>query len=106
MDIDAGRIEEVGWKSKAKIKKLHQEGWCFQCLKQGHMKHDCPNRKEGTKWDKPSWPPIATRAAYPHKEEKKKPESKLKDLQSNINSLDQNGRKALFDALVNGPSDF
>src|SRR5258708_1019959 len=49
MDIDAGWIEEAGWKSKAKIKKLHQEGQCFQCLKQGHMKHDCPTSKEGGK---------------------------------------------------------
>ena len=106
MDIDAGQIEEMGWKSKAKIEKLCQEGQCFQCLKQGHMKCDCPNKQGGTKRDKPSRPPIATWAVYLHEEDKKKPESKLKELQSNINGLDQDGRDALFEALVNGPSDF
>ncbi len=70
------------------------------------MKCDCSTRKKGVKWDKPSWPPIATRAVYSHEEEKKNPKSKLKDLQSNINGLDQNRREALFDALVNGPLDF
>ncbi len=70
------------------------------------MKRDCPNKKEGMKRNKPSQPPIATRAVYSHEEDKKKPESKLKELQSNINGLDQDGRDALFEALVNGPSDF
>ncbi len=105
MDVDAGWIEEAGWKSDTKIKKLYQEGWCFGCLKQGHMKRDCPNKKEGTRWDKPSQPLIATWAIHPQ-EETKNPKSKLKDLQSDINSLDQHGREALFDALVNGPLDF
>ncbi len=106
MDVDTGRIEEAGQKSEAEIKKLCQEGQCFQCLKQGHMKHDCPKRKEGAKRDKPSRPPIATWAIYSHEEEEKKPKSKLKKLQTDINGLDQHGREALFDALVNRPSDF
>jgi len=70
------------------------------------MKHDCPNKKEGTKHDKPSRPLITTRATYSQEEGKKKPKSKLKELQSNINGLDQDRRDALFEALVNGPSDF
>ncbi len=106
MDVNAGQIEEAGWKSKAKIKKLCQEGQCFQCLKQGHMKCDCPKRKEGAKWDKPFQPPIATWAIYSHEEEEKKPKSKLKELQTDINGLDQHGREALFNALVNRPLDF
>ncbi len=106
MDIDAGRIEEMGRKSEAEIKKLRQKGQCFQCLKQGHIRCDCPDRKEGIKRDKPSRPPITTWAIYSHEEEKKKPKSKLKELQTNINGLDQDGRDALFEALVNGPSDF
>ena len=87
MDVDAGWIEEAGWKSNAKIKKLCEEGQCFGCLKQGHMKHNCPNKKDGAKRDKPSQPLIMTQAVHPQ-EETKNPESKLKDLQTNINSLD------------------
>ena len=32
--------------------KLHKEGWCFQCRKQGHLSRHCPN-KPSQAWGNP-----------------------------------------------------
>ena len=54
MDIDAASISEgdkTGWRdrgglSKTERKKRQQEGRCFLCGQQGHMRRACPKKKD------------------------------------------------------------
>jgi len=90
MEIDAastGKPSNQKW--SAKNDKLKNEGRCFKCQKQGHMKKDCPE------WKVTNKKPLAR---VTEAEEEPKEGHKVARV---IKSMDDQQREELLDAMIN-----
>ena len=108
MEIDAVQMDKTSQSKAAEAARLKKEGRCFKCLKQGHIKRNCPDWK-GKTTDKPPPPPYKPKARTATIEVKDDPDTpdeetdNLKDLARRMALLDVQKKEDLFDILMEEP---
>ena len=83
--------------------RLKQEGWCFRCHKQGHMKTNCPAKNEAP--PKYTSKPFKAGERSAITEEPPAEIDKTKDLARKVQALNDEERNALLQAMLE-ESDF
>jgi Retrotransposon gag protein len=106
MQVDAAQMDAQKGKRRINIEeqqRLKQEGRCFKCHKQGHMKTNCPAKNEAPPKYTPKPSKTGGRSALA--EEPSATEEDTKDLARKVQALDNEGRDALLQAMLED-SDF
>ena len=106
MQVDAAQMDAPKGKKRFNTEeqlRLKQEGRCFKCHKQGHMKNNCPAKNDAPPQYTPKVPKAGGRSAIT---EGPPPEiDEAKDLARKVQALDDEGRDALLQAMLE-ESDF
>ena len=106
MQVDAAQMDTQKGKKHFYTKEqqhLKQKGWCFKCHKQGHMKMNCPDKNGAP--PKYTLKPSKAEGQSAITEEPSAKIDKTKDLARKVQALDDEGRDALLQAMLNN-SDF
>ena len=106
MQVDAAQMDAQKGKKRFNMEEqqcLKQEGWCFKCHKQGHMKTNCPAKNKAP----PKYTPKASKAGGQSAITEEPPAEidETKDLARKVQALDDEGRDALLQAMLE-ESDF
>jgi hypothetical protein len=106
MQVDAAQVDTQKGKKRFNSKEqqhLKQEGRCFKCHKQGHMKTNCPDKGGAPPKYTLKPPKAGGRSAIT--EETPIELDETKDLARKVQALDDKGRDALLQAMLED-SDF
>ena len=102
MEIDAAKVPEDPKKAK-EVTRLRNEGRCFKCQKQGHMKNACPDWGPKDKGKPPPYQPKARMAAALPTIEEEGPSKQTQEvgqLARTIRGLNDQTTDELFHAIL------
>jgi Zinc knuckle len=92
MDVDAVRVLSP---EQEKKRKLHKEGKCFLCEKQGHLAQDCPKKRQN-----PSQKTTQVRITRQTEDEKVESDSPAALLQALRTKLEKEAFTGAMDEMI------
>ena len=104
MQVDAAQVNPQKERKRFNTEeqqRLKNEGRCFKCHKQGHMKNNCPDKGGAPPKYTPKPSKVGGRSAIT--EEPPIEEDETKDLARRVQALDDEGRDALLQAMLEDP---
>jgi hypothetical protein len=104
MQVDAAQVNPQKEKKRFNTEEqqhLKNEGRCFKCHKQGHMKSHCSDKGGAPPKYTPKPSKAGGRSAIT--EETPAEEDETKDLARKVQALDDEGRNALLQAMLEDP---
>ncbi len=102
MEINAGVPDKTTINKQKENLHIRQEGQCFKCGKQGHIKRECPEWK-GKNKKPPPYKPKACIAKAVELEEALEQTPDLTSLVCSLKVLDSQKKEDLFDLLMEEP---
>ena len=101
MQVDAIQMDTQKGKKHFNTEEqqhLKQEGWCFKCHKQGHMKINCPDKNGAP--SKYTSKPSKTGERSAITEEPPAEVDEIKNLARKVQALNDEGRDTLLQAML------